>query len=184
MDLTKTYPRSPYAKLGNLYMLGRTVDKARAKLDGDLGEYLYDCPLDKILFSFLQISAGQLLRIVSEVTEADDIVARIVSAQATLNADDIATFLASSLNARRLIMISDVAGVLDKDNNLISEINSAKAKEMIASGVITQGMLVKINKVINIADKVKGTVLIDGRVGRSLLYELLSDKGSGTLIRA
>ena len=92
MDLTKTYPRSPYAKLGNLYMLGRTVDKARAKLDGDLGEYLYDCPLDKILFSFLQISAGQLLRIVSEVTEADDIVARIVSAQATLNADDIATF--------------------------------------------------------------------------------------------
>jgi len=101
-----------------------------------------------------------------------------------VNSDDIATFVASSLNARRLIMISDVAGVLDKDNNLISEINSAKAKEMIASGVITQGMLVKINKVINIADKVKGTVLIDGRVGRSLLYELLSDKGSGTLIRA
>ena len=100
-----------------------------------------------------------------------------------VNADDIATFVASSLNARRLIFISDVAGVLDKDNNLIAEINSTKAKEMIASGEITQGMLVKINNAINIADKVKGTAIIDGRVVRSTLYELLSDKGSGTLIR-
>jgi len=101
-----------------------------------------------------------------------------------VNADDIATFVASSLNARRLIMISDVEGVLDKENNLISEINSAKAKEMISSGEITQGMLVKINNAINVADKVKGTVIIDGRVVHSILYELLSDKGSGTLIRA
>ena len=100
-----------------------------------------------------------------------------------VNADDIATFVASSLNARRLIMISDVAGVLNKENNLISEINSAKAKEMISSGEITQGMLVKINNAINVADKVKGTVIIDGRVVHSILYELLSDKGSGTLIR-
>ena len=101
-----------------------------------------------------------------------------------VNADDIATSVASSLNARRLIMISDVAGVLDKNNNLISEINSSKAKEMIANGEITQGMLVKINNAINVADKVKGTVIIDGRVMHSILYELLSDKGSGTLIRA
>ena len=101
-----------------------------------------------------------------------------------VNADDIATFVASSLNARRLIMISDVAGVLDKDNKLISEINSAKAAEMIASGEITQGMVVKINNAINVANKVKGTVIIDGRVVHSILYELLSDKGSGTLIRA
>ena len=101
-----------------------------------------------------------------------------------VNADDIATFVASSLNARRLIMISDVAGVLDKDNKLISEINSAKAAEMIASGEITQGMVVKINNAINVADKVKGTVIIDGRVVHSILYELLSDKGWGTLIRA
>ena len=100
-----------------------------------------------------------------------------------VNADDIATFVASSLNARRLIMISDVAGVLDKNNNLISEINSAKAEEMIASGEITQGMVVKINNAINVANKVKGTVIIDGRVVHSILYELLSDKGSGTLIR-
>ena len=101
-----------------------------------------------------------------------------------VNADDIGAFVASSLNARRLIMISDVPGVLDKDNKLISEINSAKAAEMIASGEITQGMVVKINNAINVANKVKGTVIIDGRVAHSILYELLSDKGSGTLIRA
>mgnify|MGYP003309621605 FL=1 len=55
---------------------------------------------------------------------------------------------------------------------------------MIASGEITQGMVVKINNAINVANKVKGTVIIDGRVAHSILYELLSDKGSGTLIRA
>ena len=100
-----------------------------------------------------------------------------------VNADDVATFLASSLNARRLIIISDVVGVMDKDNNLISEINSTKVKEMIERGEISGGMQVKLNSAINIADKVKGTVIISGKKPRSLLFELLSDKGSGTLIR-
>ena len=100
-----------------------------------------------------------------------------------VNADDIATFVASSLNARRLIIISDVAGVLDKDNNLISEINSTKAKEMIKRGEISGGMQVKLNSAINISHKVKGTVIISGKKTRSLLFELLSDSGAGTLIR-
>ena len=100
-----------------------------------------------------------------------------------VNADDIATFVASSLNARRLIIISDVAGVMDKDNNLISEINSSKVKEMIKRGEISGGMQVKLNSAINISHKVKGTVIISGKKTRSLLFELLSDSGAGTLIR-
>ena len=100
-----------------------------------------------------------------------------------VNADEIATAIASALNARRLVIISDVAGVLDKDNNLISEINSNKVKEMIKIGEISGGMIPKLNNAISIAHKVKGTVIIDGRVIHSILYELLSDKGSGTLIR-
>ena len=100
-----------------------------------------------------------------------------------VNADDIATFVASSLNARRLIIISDVVGVMDKDNNLISEINSTKIKEMIERGEISGGMQIKLSSAINIADKVKGTVIISGKKPRSLLFELLSTKGSGTLIR-
>ena len=100
-----------------------------------------------------------------------------------VNADEIATAIASALNARRLVIISDVAGVLDKDNNLISEINSNKVKEMIKIGEISGGMIPKLNNAISIAHKVKGTVIIDGRVIHSILHELLSDKGSGTLIR-
>ena len=100
-----------------------------------------------------------------------------------VNADEIATATASALNARRLVIISDVPGVLDKNNNLISEINSNKVKEMIKIGEISGGMIPKLNNAINIAHKVKGTVIIDGRVIHSILYELLSDKGSGTLIR-
>ena len=134
------------------------------------------CKIDNNIFKKI-LKAGEIPIIAPLGLNSDSQVYNV-------NADDIATFVASSLNARRLIMISDVAGVLDKDNNLISEINSAKAKEMIANGEITQGMLVKINNAINIANKVKGTAIIDGRVVRSTLYELLSDKGSGTLIRA
>ena len=100
-----------------------------------------------------------------------------------INADNIATFLASSLNARRLIIISDVVGVMDKDNNLISEINSTKVKKMIQRNEISGGMQVKLNSAINITDKVKGTVIISGKKPHSLLFELLSTKGSGTLIR-
>ena len=51
MNLIKEYPRSPYEKVGGYVMLGRTVDKARAKLENALGEYMYDCPLDQLLFS-------------------------------------------------------------------------------------------------------------------------------------
>ena len=92
MDLTKTYPRSPYAKLGNLYMLGRTVDKARAKLDGDLGEYLYDCPLDKRLFDFLGISAGQLLKLAENSESDEGVVESLKTIQVERNTEEIEKF--------------------------------------------------------------------------------------------
>ena len=53
MNLTKEYPRSPYEKVGGYAMLGRTIDKACAKLESASGEYMYDCPLDQLLFEFL-----------------------------------------------------------------------------------------------------------------------------------
>ena len=57
MNLTKEYPRSPYEKVGGYAMLGRTIDKACAKLESASGEYMYDCPLDQLLFEFLAIDA-------------------------------------------------------------------------------------------------------------------------------
>jgi len=101
-----------------------------------------------------------------------------------INADTAAGSIAKELKARRLLIISDVEGVLDEDNKLIVEIDSAKAKEMINGGIISGGMIPKINNCLDVASNgVKGVVIIDGRKNHSMLFELLSDKGSGTLIR-
>ena len=101
-----------------------------------------------------------------------------------INADTVAGSVAKELKARRLMIISDVEGVLDNEKKLIPEINSQKAKELIDQEVISGGMIPKINNCLDVASNgVKGVVIIDGRKNHSLLFELLSDKGSGTLIR-
>ena len=101
-----------------------------------------------------------------------------------INADTAAGSLAKALKARRLLIVSDVEGVLDKNNKLITEINSNMAKEMVDKGIISGGMIPKIHNCLDVASNgVKGVVIIDGRKNHSILFELLSDKGSGTLIR-
>ncbi len=64
MDLTKTYPRSVHEKVFGVVQLGRTIDKAKAKAHGDLGDYNYDCPMDVALFEFLGFNGEELLRVV------------------------------------------------------------------------------------------------------------------------
>ncbi|MDB9987255.1 acetylglutamate kinase [Candidatus Pelagibacter sp.] len=101
-----------------------------------------------------------------------------------INADTAAGSIAIELKARRLMIISDVEGVLDSEKKLIPEINSKKANELIDQEVISGGMIPKIKNCLNVASNgVKAVVIIDGRKNHSLLFELLSDKGSGTLIR-
>ncbi|WP_440655260.1 acetylglutamate kinase [Candidatus Pelagibacter sp. HIMB1506] len=101
-----------------------------------------------------------------------------------VNADTAAGFIAKKINARRLIILSDVEGVLDKNKNLIPEINSESIKDLIDNETITGGMIPKINNCLDVASNgVKGVVIIDGRKNHSVLFELLSDGGSGTLIR-
>ena len=101
-----------------------------------------------------------------------------------INADTAAGSIAIELKARRLMIISDVEGVLDNEKKLIPEINSQKAKELIDQEVISGGMIPKIKNCLDVASNgVKGVVIIDGRKNHSILFELLSDKGSGTLIR-
>jgi len=101
-----------------------------------------------------------------------------------INADTAAGYIAKELNARRLIIMSDVEGVLDKEKNLLPEINSEKISELIKNDTISGGMIPKINNCLDVASNgVKGVVIIDGRKKNSILFELLSDKGSGTLIR-
>jgi len=101
-----------------------------------------------------------------------------------INADTAAGAVAKKLKSRRLLLMTDIEGVIDKNNKLISEITSDLAKKMIKEEVIKGGMIPKINTCIDaVQNGVRGVVIIDGRKPHSILFELFSDKGSGTLIR-
>ncbi len=101
-----------------------------------------------------------------------------------INADIAAGAVAKTLNSRRLLLMTDVEGVLDKNKKLVSEINSKIAQEMIKDGTIIGGMIPKINTCIDAVNNgVTGVVIVDGRKPHSILFELFSDKGAGTLIR-
>ena len=101
-----------------------------------------------------------------------------------INADTAAGALAVSLKSRRLLLMTDVEGVLDENEKLISEIKSTQAEKLIYEQTIHGGMIPKIRTCINaVNNNVRGVVIIDGRRPHSILFELFSDKGSGTLIR-
>ena len=101
-----------------------------------------------------------------------------------INADTVAGALAKNLRSRRLLLMTDVEGVYDKDKKLISEIKPMDAEKLIYNETISEGMIPKIRTCINAIDNgVKGVVIIDGRKPHSILFELFSDEGSGTLIR-
>jgi len=101
-----------------------------------------------------------------------------------INADIAAGAVAKTLNSRRLLLMTDVEGVLDKNKKLISEINSKIAQEMIKDSTIMGGMIPKINTCLDAVNNgVTGVVIVDGRKPHSILFELFSDKGAGTLIR-
>jgi len=101
-----------------------------------------------------------------------------------INADTAAGAIAKKLNARRLIIMSDVEGVLDENKKLISEINTDKVNNLIKNDIISGGMIPKIKNCLDVASNgVKGVCIIDGRLNHSILFELLSNAGSGTLIR-
>tara|TARA_Y100000389_G_scaffold47877_1_gene43075 strand:+ start:475 stop:1341 length:867 start_codon:yes stop_codon:yes gene_type:complete len=101
-----------------------------------------------------------------------------------INADTAAGAIAKKLNARRLIIMSDVEGVLDLNKKLISEIDSQKVNSLIMDNTINGGMIPKIKNCLDVASNgVKGVCIIDGRLTHSILFELLSNAGSGTLIR-
>ena len=101
-----------------------------------------------------------------------------------INADIAAGAIAKELKARRLLLMTDVEGVLDKSKNLISEINSSMANEMLENKTIEGGMIPKIKTCLDAVNNgVTGVVIVDGRKQHSILFEIFSDKGAGTLIR-
>ena len=101
-----------------------------------------------------------------------------------INADTAAGAIAKKLKSRMLLLMTDIEGVIDNKNKLISEITPDLAKKMIDEETIKGGMIPKINTCIDAVNNgVRGVVIIDGRKHHSILFELFSDKGAGTLIR-
>ena len=101
-----------------------------------------------------------------------------------INGDTAAGSIAKSLKARRLILMTNIEGVLDKQKQLIEEVTSSEILKMIEDEIITGGMIPKINTCLDAVNNgVTGVVIVDGRKPHSILFEIFSDKGAGTLIR-
>jgi acetylglutamate kinase len=103
-----------------------------------------------------------------------------------INADTVAGAVAAAVKATRLLLLTDVAGVLDADKRLVSEITSGTARRMIAEGIISGGMIPKVETCLDaVGGGVEAAVILDGRVPHAILLELFTDtSGAGTLIRA
>jgi acetylglutamate kinase len=100
-----------------------------------------------------------------------------------VNADTFAGAIAGALGAKRLLLLTDVPGVLDKDKNLIKELTVDQIRGLIADGTITGGMIPKVETCIYALEQgVEGVVILDGKVPHAVLLELLTDLGAGTLI--
>ncbi len=101
-----------------------------------------------------------------------------------VNADTFAGAIAGALKAKRLLLLTDVPGVLDKSKTLIKELTANEARTLIADGTISGGMIPKVETCINALEAgVEGVVILDGQVPHAVLLELLTDHGAGTLMR-
>jgi acetylglutamate kinase len=100
-----------------------------------------------------------------------------------VNADTFAGAIAGALSAKRLLLLTDVPGVLDKSKHLIKELSVDDARRLIADGTISGGMIPKVETCIDALDHgVEGVVILDGKVPHAVLLELFTELGSGTLI--
>ncbi|MFO1113571.1 MAG: acetylglutamate kinase [Rhodospirillales bacterium] len=102
-----------------------------------------------------------------------------------INADTVAGAIAAAVGAKRLLMLTDIEGVLDRDGKLISQMTMVEARRYIADGTIRGGMIPKIETCLEAVGKgVEGAVIVDGRVPHTLLLELFTEHGAGTLVVA
>jgi acetylglutamate kinase len=100
-----------------------------------------------------------------------------------INADTFAGAIAGAVQAVRLLFLTDVPGVLDKDKNLIKELSVSEARRLIADGTISDGMIPKVETCIEAIQRgVEGVVILNGKTSHAVLLELLTEHGAGTLI--
>ena len=101
-----------------------------------------------------------------------------------VNADDVAGAIAGVMNADRLLLLTDVSGIQDKDGKLLTNLSTKEVKNLIREGTIVKGMIPKADTAIKaLSDGVKAVVIMDGRAPNACLLELFTDHGAGTLVR-
>ena len=101
-----------------------------------------------------------------------------------INADTVAGAIAAAVGAARLLMLTDVSGVLDKEKNLVPDLTVAAIRRMMADGTITGGMIPKLETCVHAVENgVDAAVILDGRVPHALLLEIFTERGIGTLVR-
>jgi acetylglutamate kinase len=133
---------------------------------------------DKVDVTVLnQILGRELIPVLAPVAMAS------VGGTYNVNADTFAGAIAGALRAKRLLLLTDVPGVLDKSKQLIKQLTIADARRLIADGTISGGMIPKVETCIYALEAgVEGVVILDGKVEHAVLLELLTDLGAGTLL--
>ena len=133
---------------------------------------------DKVDLTVLNVVLGrELIPVLAPVCAGAD------GSSFNVNADTFAGAIAGALGAKRLLLLTDVPGVLDKDKQLIKELKVGQIRALIADGTITGGMIPKVETCIYAIEKgVEGVVILDGKIPHAVLVELLTDHGAGTLI--
>jgi acetylglutamate kinase len=125
-----------------------------------------------------QVLSAELIPVLAPVAIGQD------SQTYNVNADTFAGAIAGAMMAKRLLLLTDVPGVLDKNRNLIPEMTIEDCRRLIADGTITDGMIPKIETCIYALERgVEAVVILDGKVPHAVLLELFTDHGAGTLIR-
>ncbi|MFP4080064.1 MAG: acetylglutamate kinase [Ectothiorhodospira sp.] len=123
------------------------------------------------------LDSGDFIPVIAPVGVGED------GAAYNINADLVAGKMASVLNAEKLILLTNTAGVLDDEGHLLTGLSARQVDELIASGVIHGGMIPKIQCALDaVKSGVRSAHIIDGRVSHAVMLELLTDKGVGTLI--
>jgi acetylglutamate kinase len=124
-----------------------------------------------------QILGRELIPVLAPVAAAQD------GGTFNVNADTFAGAIAGALKAKRLLLLTDVPGVLDKSKSLIKELSVDDARRLIADGTISGGMIPKVETCIDALERgVEGVVILDGKVPHAVLLELFTELGAGTLI--
>ena len=155
--------------------LEQTSDRADADHGVDLGFVGEPSRVDTTVLD--QVLGRELIPVLAPVAQGGD------GATYNVNADTFAGAIAGALKAKRLLLLTDVPGVLDKNKQLIKELSVDAIKELVADGTVTGGMIPKVQTCIYALEQgVEGVVILDGKVPHSVLLELLTDHGAGTLI--